>query len=212
MSALKLMIVDDHRIVRESLGALLNKMHDFEVVEIAENGQEAIDLALSKQVDIVLMDINMPVMDGINASMELRRRKPEIKIIALTLYDDYYYIEKMLKAGASGYLAKDSSYDELVSAIISVGIDNKQYLCQSSSNVMINSVIKQQEDNYYNISAREKEILELIASGLTNKEIASNLCLSVSTIDSHRANLLRKLDAKNSIDMINKAYQKGILS
>ncbi len=213
MDKVKILVVDDHKIIRDGIKAMLGTDSELEVVGEAENGQIALGLALTKKLDIVLMDIDMPEMNGIEATKLIKRDKPELRIIALTMQSDYSYIEKMLKAGANSYLLKSSDQQELIKAIKTT-LDSKPYFSQEVSNTMVQKVVNDdagKKESAYQISEREQEVLEHIAQGLTNKEVADALFLSVRTVDTHRRNLLKKLDAKNSVDMVHKSYKYGIL-
>ncbi len=211
MAKIKVLLVDDHKIIRDGILALLKSEKNIEVIKEASNGQEALGYALEYDLDLIIMDINMPEMNGIEATEAIKKAKPKCSILALSMHDEASYIEKMIKAGASGYILKNANRNELIEAINSIKTKGS-YFSQAVSNKMMQRIIKEDEPAYGNISTREVEVLEMIAQGMTNKQIADDLLLSVRTVDSHRRNLLKKLDAKNSVDMVHRAYKTGVLS
>ena len=202
MEKIKILITDDHQLFRNGLKILLNSFPDFEVTAEASNGEEFLKLMKTVPADIVLMDINMPEMDGIEATRKGVKMFPGINIIALSMYgeEDYYY--KMVDAGAKGFLLKDSDISEVREAILTV-IKGGSYFSQELLYHVIQKIKhREHESKTANLSKREKEILSKICEGLSNQEIADTLFISKRTVDKHRANLLGKTNSKNTASLI----------
>ena len=219
MSEIKLFIVDDHPIFIEGIAGLLKETPDFKIIGTASNGQDFLDKIKQVQPDIVLMDINMPVMDGIEATKKLRAEYPEIKVIALTMFNDIRIIKEMLEIGAKGYVLKNISQDDLIKAIHTV-CEGKPYLDSSVQEKVISNFSSTEEDDMedkdsdsmvQNITSREMEILQLIALGLTSQDISEKLFISKNTVETHRKNLLAKLNVKNTAALLKFAYKKGLV-
>jgi DNA-binding NarL/FixJ family response regulator len=213
---MRIVIAEDHTILRAGLKALLSSLKDVEVVGEAGDGREAVRRVDQLQPDLVLMDLSMPKLNGMEAIKEIKNQYPEMKIIALTVHRTEEYIRATLQAGADGYVLKDASQKELLMAIDYV-MKGKQYLSPGISDQIIDGYLgrhgKQQTKTPYDtLSRREREILKLIAEGNRNKEIADHLCLSVKTVEKHRSNLLKKLDLHNSAALTAFALQKGIIA
>lgn len=199
---IKILITDDHQLFRNGLKILLNSYPDFEVAGEASNGLEFLTLIKSVTADIALMDINMPEMDGIEATKEGLKINPDLKIIALSMYgeEDYYY--RMVDAGAKGFLLKDSGISEVRDAILTV-MKGSSYFSQELLHHVIQKIKhREQESKAASLSRREKEILVKICEGLSNQEIADALFISKRTVDKHRANLLGKTNSKNTASLI----------
>jgi DNA-binding NarL/FixJ family response regulator len=202
MEKIKIIITDDHQLFRNGLKILLNSFPDFEVTGEASNGEEFLKLIQSVNADIALMDINMPEMDGIEATKRGLKLIPGINIIALSMYgeEDYYY--RMVDAGAKGFLLKDSDIKEVREAILTV-VKGGSYFSQELLYHVIQKIKhREQESKAANLSKREKEILTKICEGLSNQEIADTLFISKRTVDKHRANLLGKTNSKNTASLI----------
>jgi DNA-binding NarL/FixJ family response regulator len=208
----KILIADDHQMFIDGLRSLLEGSQDISVVGEAANGQEALDLCGEKEVDIVIMDINMPVMDGIQATRELLRKDPTIKILALSMYNDREYIGDILKAGAQGYILKNTGKETLLKAITTIE-SGGSYLGEEVSKTLLNSFIRnpRQPQTMERLSGREMEVLECIASGNTTQEIAEQLFISKNTVETHRKNLLYKLKARNTAELVNNAYKQKLI-
>lgn len=191
---IKTIVVDDHRILRDGIKALLREMPNIDLVGEASNGQELIPLVKDCLVDLILMDINMPKMNGIEASREVLKICPDVKIIVLSMHDDIDYYESIVQIGIDGFLLKESNYDELEKAIESV-FDGRPYFSQE---LLLKLLRAKKEKSSVQLTNREKDVLELICQGLSTAEIADKLFLSVSTIEKHRAELLVKTNAPNS--------------
>jgi len=207
---IRLLIVDDQSIVREGLSSLLQTQPDFEVVGEAENGRVAVEQTISLQPDVILMDIRMPVMDGVAAIKILQQQAPAIKILVLTTFDDDRYVSQAIAHGAQGYLLKDTPLAELAQAIRSV---NKGYSQMSPG--LLAKAISQDADTVSKIlpaeleglTAREKEVLQLIATGYSNKEIASELYITERTVKNHVNSILRSLNLRDRTQAAIFAYQ-----
>ncbi|HHU34056.1 MAG TPA: response regulator transcription factor [Bacteroidetes bacterium] len=202
MEKIKIVIVDDHQLFRNGLKILLNSFREFEVIGEASNGVEFIDVIKFTFPDIVLMDINMPEVDGIEATRRGLKLNPDLKIIALSMYgeEDYYY--KMVDSGAKGFLLKDSDINEVREAILTVNKGGSFFSQELLHHVIQKIKHREQEVKAANLSKREKEILEKICEGLSNQEIADALFISKRTVDKHRANLLSKTNSKNTASLI----------
>jgi DNA-binding NarL/FixJ family response regulator len=209
---IKVLIADDHQMFVDGLKSLLEEAKDICVVGEARNGYEALQLCDHEDVDIVIMDINMPLMDGIQASRELSRKHPSIKILGLSMYNDRDYISDILKAGARGYILKNTGKENLLNAITTL-YSGENYLGEEVSKTLLNSFMKNPsaEQLIEKLSDREKEVLDCIASGLTTHEIADKLFISKNTVETHRKNLLYKLKAKNTAELVNNAYRQRVI-
>lgn len=216
MAKIKLMLADDHAVVRSGLRMLLEAQPDMEIVGETENGLETVTQAQALNPDIILMDIEMPGMNGIEATREIKLILPETAVLALTMYEDEQYFFEMLKAGASGYVPKRAAPDELVNAIRTV-YQGGVYLYPSLAAHLVQDYLQKDEtstdDNGSpsDLTPREIEVLTLIAEGLTNAEIALELTISVKTVDRHRENIMRKLNMHNRIDLVKYAIKKGLI-
>lgn len=209
---IKILIADDHQMFIDGLKSLLEGSAEICVVGEARNGQEVVELCALKAVDIVIMDINMPGMDGIQATRELLKKHPAIKVLGLSMYNDREYISDMLKAGALGYILKNTGKESLLNAIYTLH-SGANYLGEEVSKTLLNSFMKnpQLAKIIEKLSDREKEVLECIATGLTTHEIADQLFISKNTVETHRKNLLYKLKARNTAELVNNAYKQRLI-
>jgi two-component system response regulator NreC len=200
---IRIIIADDHRVFIDGMIALLKEFPEIKVTGSAENGQKLIDLVNEIQPDLILTDIQMPVKDGIEATKEIHKKFPEIKIIALSMMNESIYIKKMLEAGAFGYILKTANKEELISTIRKVASGEKHFSAEVTAQLMNNFSGKSSHSNnpVDVLTKREKEILILIADGLTDKEIAEKVFLSPLTITTHRKNILSKLGLKNKVEL-----------
>lgn len=213
MKKIKISIVDDHNLFRNGLKLLLNSESKVSVVSEAENGKEFIENISSSIPDIVLMDINMPQMDGIEATEWLNENYPEVKVIALSMFGEEEYYYKMINAGAKGFLLKNSEIDEVTDAIFEVQKGNSYFSQELLYNVIKNfKKNKETEEESATLSKRELQVLEEICKGLSNQEIADNLFISKRTVDKHRANLLSKTNSKNTANLIMYAIKNKLIS
>lgn len=214
---IKLMICDDHAVVRSGLSMLLDGRNGIEVIGEASEGDEAIALATELKPDVVLMDLSMPHgKDGMTATSELKKLMPEVAILILTMHDDDEYLFRAIKIGASGYILKNAPHDELISAIQSVAMGDA-YLYPTATKRLMGEYLDKLRSGaevitpYDSLSEREREILGWLAKGYTNKEIAENLFISVKTVESHRSNVMDKLGLKTRPELIKFALKKGLL-
>jgi len=212
----RIVLADDHTILREGLRALLSADPNFDIVGEAEDGREAVRCVEKLGPDLLLMDLSMPRMSGMDAISEIKKRFPETKIIALTVHKTEEYLLTTLQAGVDGYVLKDATHDELVMAIHNV-MAGKPYLSPGISEKVIEGYLEGKEDSlsvssWQKLSQREREVLKLIAEGYKNKEIAEDLCISLKTVEKHRANLMKKLDLHNAAGLTVYAVEKGLVS
>lgn len=214
MANIRIAVVDDHEIVRDGIKILLEDEPGFEIAFEAKSGKEAVALCEENEVDLAIMDITMPEMDGIKATKIIKENNPDIKILALTMLSEDQHIKKMIKAGASGYILKSSGKEELIKAINNI-ISGQHYFSdeatQSILKELVNPVVTKVNDpGDINITDRELEILKLIVNEYTNQEIADELYISVRTVDAHRRNLLQKTGAKNTAGLVKYAIKNQL--
>jgi DNA-binding NarL/FixJ family response regulator len=218
----RIILADDHSLVRDGIRALLEEEEDLIVVAEASNGKEAIQMVNEKKPDLLIIDIRMPEMNGIDAVTELNKQGTNVKAIILSMHDSEEYILKSVSAGASGYLLKDTGKTEFIKAIRTVQQGGK-YFSGDISNVLVNNLLNggkapaekpkntKVNDNPFELTSKELQILELILSGLTNKQISEKLENSKRTVETHRFNLMRKMDVKNLIDLSKKAQEFNLV-
>ena len=211
----KIVIAEDHTILRDGLRALISSQNNLEVIGEAGDGREAVRIVDNLEPDLLLIDLSMPKMNGIEAVKEIKNQHPDIKVIILTVHKSDEYIFASLKAGANGYMLKDASQNELLLAIQYV-LNGKSYISPSISDRVIDAYLNTApKDTTFsvldNLTSREREILKLIAEGYTNKKIADHLCISLKTVEKHRANLMNKLDLKNTAALTTFAIENGLV-
>jgi DNA-binding NarL/FixJ family response regulator len=213
--SIRVLLADDHKIVRQGLRALLEKQKDIEVVAEAEDGRTAVRLAAEMAPDVIIMDITMPNLNGVEAAKQILDKSPDIKIIALSIHSDAMFVTEMLKSGAAGYLLKDCAFEELVRAIRTV-LDKKTYLSPSISGVVVDDYIhritKTDFEGAEAISDREREVLQLMAEGNSTKQIAQKLHISIKTVETHRRQIMNKLDIHTIAELTKYAIRKGLTS
>ena len=211
----KILLADDHKIIRDGLRALLEKESDMEVVGEAQDGITTVRLAKKFLPNIVIMDIGMPDMNGIDATRQIISETQGVKVIALSMHSDRRFVLQMLKAGASGYLLKDSAFEELASAIKTV-MAGQPYLSPKITDVVIKEYIvslpKNEESVFTKITTREREVLQLLAEGKATKQIAAFLNVSVKTIETHRQQIMEKLDIHSVAELTKYAIREGLTS
>lgn len=209
----RIIVADDHRMVRKAWELLLTERDDYRVVGQAANGAEVLQVLQETRADVVLMDLDMPVMNGIEATDRIRNCYPWIKVIALTMQKESAYIKRFFAAGANGFLTKNASEDELIDAVQQV-LAGKRYLSKEVSDVLSSSLLAPAADSsnqaFGGLSEREVEIVKLIAAGNTTSQIADKLCVSIKTVESHRRNIFKKLQVKNVAQMISKSKERII--
>ena len=211
----RVLIVEDHTLLRQGLIAMISSDPSLEVVGEADNGRDAIRQAAILKPDVVLMDINMPVMNGSEALTEIKHRDPNTKVIMLTAHNAEEYIRDSIKAGANGYVLKQATRDDLILGIHKV-LNGKTYLTPDVADKLFNKYLSGSAHTEFSaweqISKREREVLKLVAEGNTNKRIASHMCVSIKTVEKHRSNLMKKLDLHNSAALTTYAIEKGIIT
>src|SRR6478736_41854 len=210
MQTIKVMLADDHALIREGFRSLLGKNELFDIVGEAENGKELIELIASKNPDVVLIDINMPQMTGLEVLERIKSTRPEIKFIILTMHEEREYVMRALTSGAEGYLLKNVEKAELEKAIKTV-FHGEKYFSPIITNILAEYVAKPVVLPVADITPREKEVLELVAEGYSTKQIADKLSISIRTVESHRINMLMKLEVSNSAELIRKSIQLKLI-
>ncbi len=212
---IRLLLADDHAVVRSGLRLLLEAQPDMAIIGEAKDGEGAIRRTAELQPDVVLMDIEMPGMNGIEATRRIKAQSPRTAVLALTMYEDDQYFFEMLRAGASGYVPKRAAPDELASAIRAVS-RGEVFLHPSLAGRLVQDYllrrdVEEQEPPADDLTPREQEVLTLIAEGLSNNEIADQLVISAKTVDRHRENIMRKLNLHNRVDLVKYALRKGLI-
>ncbi len=215
MAKIRVLLVDDHAVLRMGLRTLLGQEPDIEVVGEASDGEEAVAEVKRLSPDIVIMDISMPVMDGLEATRRIQQSHPDVKVLVLTIHDNEEYLFQVLEAGGSGYLVKKSADTELISAIRAV-YRGEAFLSPLATKMVIGRYLHamgrgEEKQNYAKLTSREKEVLKLIADGYTNQEIADRLIISVKTVETHRAHILEKLELHSRADLVKYTRTHGIL-
>ncbi len=212
MTKIRVLVVDDHAILRQGVSALLAMHGDIEVVGEASDGREAINKAVELKPDVVLMDIALPLMNGLEATRRIHKMNPKTKVLILTQYDSREYILSSIEAGAAGCVPKKAVASDLVSAIRAV-YQGDSFLNPSAARVLMGEYLKKAgEDRRNELTDREREVLNLVAEGHTNREIADLLVVSVKTVLGHRTKIMQKLDIHNRTELIKYAIRKGIIT
>jgi len=212
---IRILIADDHTIVRQGLARLLEDQPDFKVVGEAYDGRMAIEKAMALLPDVVVMDIAMPLLNGIEAARRIRKNLPKIKILILSMYSHEHYIHELLEAGISGYLLKESSGRDIVKAI-QAAMKGETYLSPSISKVLVDSYLSMRksspkEERFNQLSNREREIFQMIAEGRSTKSISDLLCVSLSTVKTHRRNIMEKLEVTGTAQLIHLGVSLGLV-
>jgi two-component system, NarL family, response regulator NreC len=216
MKTIRILIADDHTVVRKGLRLLLESHAGFKVVADASNGRETVALAEEHAPDVVVLDIAMPVLNGIEAARQISAKQPQVAIVFLSMHSDEGYVLKALKAGARAYLLKDSAEYDLINAIEAVQ-DGKAFFSPAISKMLVEDYMRQMqergiEDSYEMLTTREREIFQLLAERKSNKEVATVLNLSPFTVETHRSNIFQKLDIHSGEELILYAVRKGVIS
>ncbi len=216
MEQIRILLADDHNILRDGMRLLLERQPGFVVIAEASDGREALDLAQDQHPDVVVMDIGMPNMNGIEATRRIVDKRPATGVVILSMHHDESYVIRSLKAGARAYLLKDAVKTELIAAIQAV-VQGRSFFSPKISKILQEDYIRtielrDVEDSYDLLTDREREILQLVAEGKTNKEIANQLNLSMYTVDTHRSHILQKLNLHSVPELILYAVRKGIIS
>ena len=212
---IKVVLTDDHMIIRDGLRALLEKQPDMEVVAEADNGRTALKHVKELSPDVVIMDIGMRELNGIDATRQIVKMSPGVKVLALSMYSDKRFVKEMLKAGASGYMLKDSAFTELIDAI-RVIVGSKIYISPGVASIVLEDYLEDSTERESSIrsllTSREIEVLQLLAEGKSTKQIALSLSLSIKTIESRRARIMQKIGIDNIADLTKYAIREGIVS
>ena len=210
---IRVLIVDDHAVVRDGLQALLAKAEDLQVVGVAGNGREAIEQAQRARPNVVVMDIGMPELDGVEATRRLREKCPESRVLILSMHLSSEHVARALHAGALGYVLKESAGEEVAEAIRAVSA-GRRYLSHRLSDLMIDDFLRDgvKVSPLDRLSLRESEVLKWVVEGHTNADIAERLALSVKTVETYRARIMRKLGVKDTVDLVKFAMRHGIVS
>jgi len=216
MQKIRVLVVDDHTIVRDGISALLAVVGDIEVVGEATNGSEALKMVTELAPDVVLMDMAMPIMGGLEATRRIRKKFPRTRVLILTQYDDKEYVFPVIESGASGFLSKTAASSELALGIRSV-YRGDSYLSPSVAKLLVENyqhgaAERASHDPYEQLTDRERDVLKLVAEGYTTQEIADMLVISPKTVEGHRTNLMAKLDIHSRIDLVKYALRKGIIT
>lgn len=217
MNPIRVLLAEDHNVVREGLRLLLNAQPDIQVISEATTGLEAIELARSGCADVAVLDISMPDMDGIYAASQLQAECPEIRILILTMHESDTYFFRALEAGAAGYVLKKAASEDLIKAVRAVA-RGEAFLYPSLARKLLNNYLGRGRPEppigppgYEGLSDREREIMFLLVRGLSNQEIAENLVISPSTVQTHRTRILQKLELENTIDLVRYAIRHGLI-
>jgi two-component system response regulator NreC len=213
--SIRVLVVDDHTIVKDGLCALLKEQAAVEVIGDAADGRTAVRLAEELAPDVILMDVALPELNGIEATRQIVQRKPQVRVLALSMYADGTYVSEMLKAGASGYLLKDCDFEELSRAIRTV-VANRIYLSPGVSDIVVTDYLDRLTKDGQSATAvltpREREVLQLLAEGESVKTIAGKLCISIKTVETHRRQIMEKLDIFSIAELTKYAVSHGLTS
>jgi DNA-binding NarL/FixJ family response regulator len=211
MEKISILLVDDHKLIRDSWSFILNSDSRFEVTAETSSGEEAIVLAKDKKPNIVLMDVNMTPVNGFDATKQIHKVSPESRVIAVSMHTMPAYAKRMLQLGAMGYVTKNSSKEEMITAIVEVS-NGKKYICEEVKNILAAQELDENssEADMNNLSRREIDIIKLIKEGLSSREIALQLDISLKTVEVHRYNILKKLKLKNTAALVNFINTKGL--
>jgi DNA-binding NarL/FixJ family response regulator len=208
----RILIADDHPIVRSGLRKLLDSKHDLEVVAEVDDGAEAVEKALNEDVHLVILDVSMPRMTGIQAAAELHKRKPELRLVMLSMHDSEQFLFESLKAGASGYVLKSSADEDIVEACRKA-MRGESFLYPSAVTALVRDYVERggDEEHFDVLTPRELEVLKLIAEAQTSKQIAQQLFISIKTVERHRQNILDKLGMRDRVELTRYAIRRGLI-
>jgi two-component system, NarL family, response regulator NreC len=211
---LRILLADDHTLVRQGLRRMLEERPDWQVVAEAGDGREAVRLAEEHQPDVAIIDVAMPLLNGVETTRQITRRAPRVHVLVLSMHADEAYVTQILKAGAIGYLLKDSADVDLMRAITAVA-SGKSFFSPAVARMMLDDYVHpkpgQATDRYETLSEREREVFQLVAEGKANKEIAALLFISVSTVETHRGRIMEKLDVHSAAEVVLYAVRRGIV-
>jgi two-component system response regulator NreC len=211
--SIKILLVDDHKIMRDGLRALINTQENMEVVADTDNGRTAIELVHKLTPNVVVMDVSMPDLNGIEATRQILSAYPEVKIVALSMHSDRRFVTEMFKAGASGYLLKDCAFEEL-SRAVNTAVNGQSYISPAIANLVVENFVQQSEPPkssvFLLLTNREREVLQLLAEGKNTKQIASSCHISVKTVETHRQHIMEKLGINNVAALTKYAIREGL--
>jgi DNA-binding NarL/FixJ family response regulator len=216
MKTIRIVLADDHTVVRKGLRLLLENQPGFQVLADAADGRETVRLVEELNPDVVVMDVAMPNLNGIEAARQISSKLPQVAVVFLSMHSDEGYVLKALKAGARAYLLKDSAEQDLINAVKAVS-EGKAFFSPAISKMLVEDYVRQMqdrkvEDSYDLLTTREREVLQLLAEGKSNKEVATALNLSLYTVETHRSNILQKLNLHSGAELILYAIRKGVIS
>lgn len=215
MTGLRLLIADDHTLVRQGIRKILEAQPGWTVVGEAGNGRDAVRMVMELQPDVVILDIGMPLLNGVEAVQQISRRVPSIRVLVVSMHADDVYVTRAVRAGASGYLLKDSADADLLRAVSAVA-QGKSFFSPAVAKVLLDEYVRQLADRgitdrFDTLSEREREIFQLVAEGFSNKEIAGQLGISPGTVETHRARIMEKLDVHSAAEIVLYAVRRGII-
>jgi two-component system response regulator NreC len=216
MSRIRLLIGDDHTLVRQGLRKILEERSDWTVVAEVGDGRQAVTQALELKPDVAILDVGMPLLNGIDAAQQIVRRLPETRVLILSMHSDEAYVTRALQAGAKGYMLKDSADQDLLRAVAAVAA-GQSFFSPAVAKLMLDDYVRRvagtkATDRYASLSEREREIFQLVAEGRTNREVAEILSISPATVETHRAHILQKLDVHNTAELVLYAVRRGIIA
>jgi two-component system, NarL family, response regulator NreC len=216
MKAIRILLADDHTVVRKGLRLLLENVPEFQVIADASSGREAVALAEQHLPDVVVMDVAMPILNGIEAARQITAKLPQTAVVFLSMHGDESYVLRALKAGARAYLLKDSAEYDLIQAVKAVS-EGKAFFSPAISKMLVEDYMRQMrergvEDSYELLTTREREVLQLLAEGKSNKDVAALLNVSLYTVETHRGNIFQKLNLHSGAELILYAIRKGVIS
>lgn len=216
MAKLRLLIGDDHTLMRQGLRKILEERPDWEVVAEAGDGRTAVQQALALQPDVAILDVGMPQLNGIDATAQIVRKQPSIQVLILSMHEDEAYITRAVRAGARGYLLKDSAGSDLIGAVVAVSA-GKSYFSPPVAKVVLDEYVRRLADKgivdrYDSLSEREREIFQLVAEGRSTREVAELLSVSPATVETHRAHILQKLDLHSTAELVLYAVRRGVIA
>ena len=215
MTPLRILVADDHTLVRQGLRKILESQPGWTVVGEGGDGRDAVQQTMDVQPDVVIMDIAMPRLNGVEALQQIERRNPSARVLVLSMYADEAYVTRAVRAGAAGYLLKDSADVDLIQAVAALA-EGKSFFSPAVARVLLDEYVRQLAergiaDRFETLSEREREVFQLIAEGHSNKEVATMLHISPTTVETHRAHIMEKLDLHNTADIVLCAVRKGIV-
>jgi len=212
---LRILLADDHTLVRHGFRKIVEDHPGWQVVAECGDGSEAVRLAIELRPDVAVLDIGMPHLDGVEATRQITRRAPGVRVLILSMYSNEVYVARALQAGASGYLLKDSAGDDLIDGVTTVA-GGRSFFSPRVAKVMLDDYVRHLAvggvvDRYEGLSEREREIFQLVIEGETTKAIADRLCLSPATVDTHRAHIMQKLDVHSTVELVLFAVRRGMI-